>query len=88
HFLWSMHYHPPSGRKRSSPASIHHKALLLRALLEWMACEGHSRFAGIDPASVEQLCKWLRCRPARAGGDKGNISTATITNYLLVIKDL
>jgi len=88
HFLWSMHYHPPSGRKRSSPASIHHKAMLLRALLEWMACEGHSRFAGIDPASVEQLCKWLRCRPARAGGDKGNISTATITNYLLVIKDL
>ena len=88
HFLWSMHYHPPAGRKRSSPASIHHKAMLLRALLEWMACEGHSRFAGIDPASVEQLCKWLRSRPARAGGGKGNISTATITNYLLVIKDL
>ncbi|PZU60452.1 hypothetical protein [Sphingobium xenophagum] len=86
HFLWSMHYDPPSGRKRSSPASIHQKAMVLRSIVEWMAKEGLARFAEIDPDAIERLSIWLRCRPSRAG--KGNIATATITNYLLAIKDL
>ncbi|MCI1755734.1 MAG: hypothetical protein LKM31_08010 [Sphingobium sp.] len=86
HFLWSMHYDPPSGRKRSSPASIHQKAMVLRSIVEWMAKEGLARFAEIGPDAIERLSICLRSRPSRGG--KGNIATATITNYLLAIKDL
>ena len=54
HFLWSMHYDPPSGRKRSSPASIHQKAMVLRSIVEWMAKEGLARFAEIVHANIER----------------------------------
>jgi integrase len=86
HFLWSMHFAPPRGRKRSSATSIHQKAMVLRPIMEWMVGEGLSRFAMIDPSAVERLCVWLRHRPARPGS--GRISPSTIKNYLLAIKDL
>lgn len=86
HFLWSMHLDPPRGRKRSSSASLHQKAMLLRPILEWMASEGLARFGEIDPAAVERLCVWLRNRPSRGGS--GPIRPGTITGYLLAIKDL
>lgn len=85
-FLWSMHTDPPPGRKRSAPASIQTKAMNLRALIGWMACEGYARFADIDPAVIERLCQWLRGRQTRRGS--GQISPRTVVNYLLVIKDL
>lgn len=86
HFLWSMRFDPPRGRKRSSSASIHQKAMLLRPIIEWMASEGLKRFAEIDPAATERLSVWLRSRPSRPG--KGGIRPATVTNYLLAIKDI
>ena len=58
-FLWSMAINPPSGRKRSSPASVHHKGMILRTLIEWMALDGMSSFACIDPAAVDRLRIWL-----------------------------
>ena len=86
HFLWSMHFDPPRGRKRSSATSLQQKAMLLRPIIGWMAGEGLSRFAEIDPAAVERFCTWLRRRPSRPGHD--SIRPATVTNYLLAIKDL
>lgn len=86
HFLWSMRMDPPAGRKRSSSASIHSKAMILRVLVSWMASEGYRRFAEIDPPAVERLCVWLRARTPRRG--KEQITPATITNYLITVKDL
>lgn len=86
HFLWSMRVDPPAGRKRSSPASLHMKGMILRTLIGWMATEGLRRFADIDPRAVERLCMWLRGRSARGG--KGQVSPSTVSNYLLAIKDL
>lgn len=86
HFLWSMRMDPPPGRKRSSSASIYNKATIVRALVGWMATQGYRRFAEIDPPAVERLCVWLRERMSRSG--IGLIRPATVTNYLLAIKDL
>jgi integrase len=86
HFLWSMRVDPPAGRKRSSLASIHAKGTILRTLIGWMTVEGVHRFAEIDPNIVDRLCVWLRGRSAR--GKKGRISPSTVSNYLLVVKDL
>jgi hypothetical protein len=41
--------------------------MLLRPIIGWMAGEGLSRFAEIDPAAVERFCTWLRRRPSRPG---------------------
>ena len=60
--------------------------MVLRSIVEWMAKEGLARFAEIGPDAIERLSICLRSRPSRGG--KGNIATATITNYLLAIKDL
>ena len=87
HFLWSMYLNPPPGRKRSSLSSLQSKATILRTIVGWMAREGLRRFAEIDAGAVERLCVWLRQRSARAGSP-GRMRTATITGYLLAIKDL
>jgi integrase len=86
HFLWSMMSDPPTGRKRLSPASIHTKGTILRTLVEWMALDGLAAFACIDPRAVDRLCSWLRQRSTPGG--KGRIKPGTISNYLLVVKDL
>ena len=85
-FLWSMHTDPPAGRKRSSPASILARAMNLRAMIGWMASEGYARFAEIDPSALERLCVWLRNR--HSGRGNGILSSRTIVQYLLVVKDL
>lgn len=85
-FLWSMQIDPPNGRKRSAPTSIHAKAMVLRAIIGWMATDGLSRFADIDPPAVERLCVWLRNRETNR--NDGRMRSGTFINYLLAIKDL
>lgn len=86
HFLWSMRIDPPAGRKRSSPASLHTKAMVLRPLIAWMAREGIARFADLDPAAIERLQGWLKARVSLQTGKAINPGTAG--SYLLVIKDM
>jgi hypothetical protein len=86
-FLWTMATDPPAGRKRSSMKTLHARAAILKVLLPWMAREGISSFAEIDPKAVERFTGWLRKRPGR-GGERDRVTPNTLVNYLIVLKDL
>jgi integrase len=86
HFLWSMAFNPPTGRKRSSPASLHSKSAILKTLIGWMATEGLTAFAAIDRAAVERLRAWVLARPGQKG--RASLTANSMVNYMIVLKDL
>lgn len=84
--LWSMALHPPPGRKRSSPSTLHKRGVLLQVIIGWMAVEGVASFRALTPAAVERLTAWLRARPG-AGG-KGTLAPATVALYLNAVNTM
>ena len=84
--LWSMALHPPSGRKRWSPSTLHGGGWALQVIVGWMALDGVASFRDVTPEAVERLTGWLRARPGKGG--KGIVSPATVGLYLGVVNTM
>jgi len=85
-YLWSMALHPPPGRKRLCPSTLHSHGKLLQVIVGWMALEGTASFRALTPMTVGRLIAWLRTRPG-AGG-KGNLTPISVALYLNVVNTM
>ena len=84
--LWSMALHPPNGRKRWSPSTLHGCGWALQVIVGWMALDGVASFRDVTPEAVERLMGWLRTRPGKGG--KSSASPATVGLYLGIINTM
>jgi integrase len=88
HFVWSLVYDPPSGRKRISASTIKSKSMNLMTIIGWMASQGLKQFKSIELTDIDAFKTWLFLRPGGRGRFKTELTPNTASLFFTILKDI